>query len=86
MQKAPPNWIFLSQTISDPIYTAVLKLGVATLFRVAKCFFRGCQTLLGLTNYLGFVVVCEILGSQKFCKYLERVAVQKSLRTPALTE
>jgi hypothetical protein len=47
-------------------------------------FLKGCQSLLGLTNYLRFVVVCYILGSRKFCKYLKRVAVQKSLRTPAL--
>ena len=36
--------------------------------------------------YLRFVVVCDILGSQKFCKYLERVAIQKSLRTPDVTD
>jgi hypothetical protein len=47
-------------------------------------FLKGRQSLLGLTNYLRFVVVCDILGSRKFCKYLERVAVQKSLRTPEL--
>jgi hypothetical protein len=48
-------------------------------------FLKGCQSLLGLTNYLRFVVACDILGSRKFCIYLERVAVQKSLRTPALS-
>jgi hypothetical protein len=48
-------------------------------------FLKGHQNLPGLPNYLRFVVVCDILGSQKFCKYLKRVAIQKSLRTPALT-
>jgi hypothetical protein len=47
-------------------------------------FLKGCQSLLGFTNNLRFVVVCDILGSQKFCKYLKRVAVQKSLRTAGL--
>jgi hypothetical protein len=47
-------------------------------------FLKGCQSLLELPNYLRFVVVCDILGLRKFGKYFERVAVQKSLRTPDL--
>jgi hypothetical protein len=47
-------------------------------------FLEGRQSPPGLPINLRFVVVCNILGSQKFCKYLERVAIQKSLRTPAL--
>ena len=47
-------------------------------------FLKGRQCLLGLPNYLRFVVLCDILGSRKFCNHLERVAVQKSLRTPGL--
>ncbi len=47
-------------------------------------FLKGHQSLPGLPNYLRFDVVCDNLGSQKFWKYLERVAILKSLRTPAL--
>ncbi len=50
---------------------AVLKLGVATLFRVTKCFLR--INKVQLPNYLRFDVVCDNLGSRKFWKYLERV-------------
>ncbi len=49
-------------------------------------FLEGRQSLPGLPNNLRFVKVCDILGSQKFWKYLERVAIQKSLRTTALTD
>ena len=47
-------------------------------------FLKGRQSLPGLPNYLRFVVVFDILGSRKFWKYLERVAIQKSLRTIGL--
>jgi hypothetical protein len=49
-------------------------------------FFKGRQSLTGLPNNLRFVVVWDLLGSQKFCKYLERVTIQKSLRTPAVRQ
>jgi hypothetical protein len=39
----------------------------------------------GLSFNLRFVVVCNILGSRKFRKCWERVAMQKSLRTPDVT-
>jgi hypothetical protein len=45
-------------------------------------FLKGRQSLLGLTNYLRFVVACDILGSRKFCIYLEKVAVQKKFENP----
>jgi hypothetical protein len=47
-------------------------------------FLKGPQSLPGLPKNLRFVVACDILGSQKFRKYLERVAIQKSLRTLGL--
>jgi hypothetical protein len=46
-------------------------------------FLKGRQSLLVFPNYLRFVVVCDILGSQKFCKYFERVAVQKKFENPS---
>ncbi len=49
-----------------------------------QMFLMGRQSLPGLPIYLRFIVVCDILGLQKFCKYLERVAIHKSLRTPGL--
>jgi hypothetical protein len=47
-------------------------------------FLKGRQSLPGLPYYLRFIVVCNTIGSQKFWKCLERVAIQKSLRTPGL--
>jgi len=55
----------------------VLKLGVATLLRVAKYFRASIRSI-----YLRFIVVCNSLGSRKFENILKRVAIQKSLRTP----
>jgi len=72
---------------------AVLKLGVATLFRVAKyflrvakIFFKGRQNILLHHSTLDSSKVCSILGSRKFENILKRVAIQKSLRTPGLKD
>ncbi len=64
-----------------------------TLFALTQGFsIWGSQPFLGspksfiMSFYLWFIEVCSILGSQKYKNILKRVAIQKSLRTPALMD
>ncbi len=66
------------------VNAAVLKLGGRDPFQGCEMFLKGRQSLPGLSYYFKFVVVCNTLGSQKFSKSLERVAIQKSQRTSGL--
>jgi hypothetical protein len=61
----------------DLINSAIIKLGVATLFRVAKIFFHVISTLIHGTLWHSRVA--------EFWKYFEKCHDTKSLRTPALT-
>jgi hypothetical protein len=63
---------------------AALKLGGRDPFKCHQIFLKSHQCLPGLSYYLRFVVVYNILGSQNFKNVFERVAIQKSLRTPGL--
>jgi hypothetical protein len=53
-------------------------------FKGRQIFYKCCQRAFIRSIYLRFIVVGIILGSHKFENILKRVAIQESLRTPAL--
>ncbi len=84
------NWMNLTTHIRTSwVNAAVLKLGVATLLRVAKYFLRVAkdyQAFYQVIFYLIIIVICSILGSPNLKNILKRVVTRdtKSLRTPEL--
>jgi hypothetical protein len=72
---------FMCHVIDNKLsMAAVLKLEVATLFRVAEYFLRVAKSLPGLLSghfTFRYVVACSILGSQSSENNLKRVAIQK---------
>ncbi len=63
------------------LIAAALKLGVATLLRVPKYYFRVAKILPALSYYHRLIVVPSNLGSQKIHNILKGSWCKKSLRT-----
>ncbi len=93
------NCYIFTSTVGAPLWdhrkwyhsvkAAVLKLGVATLFRVAKYFFKGRQSLhyrflSGHFTFDSLLVYHSCVA--EFWKYYEKGRDTKSLRTPGLKE
>jgi hypothetical protein len=73
------NYRYFENQESLSCSSAVLKLGVATLLRVAKVYQACYQAIF----YLIIIVLCSIL---EFDKYFKKGRDTKSLRTPDVAD